>query len=390
VMTAVAKHALQERGKAVPPPLPSAAPGLKSKTMMLGEPAPAPQPARAAAPVRARDSTRAGGYAGMPSSEELALEGGGEAGRREETAPEPAGLTASEDMLAYGKLRMGSARSRTRGRLVIAERRELYLALLSEKHVEVSFDAVSVVDAATRSAEAVFHRAPPAGCTPVWSGSYDYAYTADSEADIPSDGDFHSIPLVARPSTSEMRYVVVPREATEVFRFAELKNSLAAPLLVGPCDVYLDDQFLLTTDLRFTPPDDTVRLGLGVEQAVKVSRNTRFDEDSAGLLGGSRDLSHEVHIEARNLMDRPADLEVRVRVPTLREGEQDITVELSRVSPAWEPYDPFGHEAAAPELRGGYTWRTDIPAGEVARFDVHYQIRISSKHELVGGNRREN
>lgn len=390
----VAKKAnlVSRSGPPMPPPRAMPAPAG-------APPAPGAMPAPQAARSRARTAVGGYGGGGMDDLEEMA---GGLAPESvtssyamqtlsmdEPAEPEPAGLTASEDMLAYGKLRMPPPQSRSRGRLVVAERRELYLALLEHKHIEVSFDVVSVVNSATLTAEAVAHKRAPAGCTPAWSGSYDYAYRSETSVDIPSDGDYHSIPLTSRPSSCEMRYVVVPRESTDVFRFAQLRNSLSAPLLVGPCDVYIDDQFLLTTDLRFTAPDAEVRLGLGVEQAIKVSRNTKFDEDTAGLLGGSRELTHAIHIEARNLMNQAIDLEVRERVPTVREGEEEIKVEVSGVNPPWKPFDPFPDEPGDSALRGGYAWRAKITAGEISKFDVGYEIKISSKHELVGGNRRE-
>jgi hypothetical protein len=120
-------------------------------------------------------------------------------------------------------------------------------------------------------------------------------YAAESTVDIPSDDDYHGIPLMSRPAPIELGYVVVPRESTDVFRHVKLHNPLDAPLLPGPADIYIGGDYLLSTDLRVAAPRGELKVGLGVEQAIKVSRNTHYAEESAGMLGGSLSLRHEIN-----------------------------------------------------------------------------------------------
>jgi hypothetical protein len=80
---------------------------------------------------------------------------------------------------------------------------------------------------------------------------------------------------------------------------------------------------------------------------------------------------------------------VRERLPVLRQGEDDIKLEVEDVSPAWEKFEPFPSEPHHPRLRGGHRWTVALAPAEEKRLSVRYAIRISSKHELVGGNRRE-
>jgi hypothetical protein len=306
-----------------------------------------------------------------------------------EAEPEPLSLLAADDMLAYGALRMPPASSTHRGRLIVADRVETYMQLLVEQKISVSFDVLAVIEGAYEIAQSVSYKQPPQGCPFAWSDDYDYAFVSDNPVEIPSDGEFHSIPIANKPTNAKLRYVVVPRESTDSFRFAEIENPFDSPLLAGPADIYLGDDFLLTSDLRFTAPKGTIKIGLGVEQAIKVSRNSRFSEDTAGFMGGSRALKHEVDIELRNLLERKVEVEVRERVPVLREGEDDIKLEITKTVPAWKSYKPFPDQAGQSELRGGHRWLVDLEKGAKKKLELAYEIRISSKHELVGGNRRE-
>jgi len=300
--------------------------------------------------------------------------------------PRPVELEASADLLRYGDLRMPPASSRRRGRLVLASRVELYLALLIEQRVEVRFDVLGAVEGARQRSLAV---TLPPGCVLSWAEGYDYAYRAESRVDVPSDGDAHSLPLVDRRAKSEPLYVVVPRESTDVFRTATVANPLESPLLPGPVDVYLRGDFLLTSRIELTAARGKLTVGLGVEQGIKVARNTRYREESAGLMGGALVLHHHIDVELRSNLKVPAPIEVRERIPVIREDEDDIQVTVPSVKPAWEAWEQDLARPSEPRLRGGYRWRLTLGAGAREELRADYDIRIPAKQELSGGNRRE-
>ena len=300
-------------------------------------------------------------------------------------------LIASTELLAYGDLRMPAPGSDMRGSLQKVDARDIYMELLVSQQIEVSFNVLAVIAVASQEAESVTATPLPGRCRRTSShDGYDYAYRADTPVDVPSDGSFHSIALTRKSADTEMSYVVVPRQTTDVFRVAKLRNPLMAPILPGPVDVYLGKDFLLTSDVSFTPPGGAIRLGLGVEQAVKVTRNTAYREESSGLLKGSLLLTHEIRIEAQNHLDRAITCEIRERIPSTRPGEDDIHVKVERAEPPWSKYDPKSAESADAGLEGGYHWqlRLDGNGGKSSVMAV-YSIKIPSKYELAGGNRRE-
>lgn len=351
------KASAPPRGGAVPPP---AAPMMASRAFA------APPPAQAMA-------YGAGG----------AAPGGGPPPEAFEAFEDPAAPEATSEQLAYGDLRMPAPGDGRRGRLVLARRRERYLELL--RIHEVEFDVIDVVDQAVRRAGQVGARALPPRHRPVagWSG-YNFVYRGDGSVDIPSDGNFHGIPLRSEEADVAVEHVVVPRESTDVFRRIVLHNPLQAPLLAGPADIYMGGDYLMTTDVQLAPPRGKVEIGLGVDQSIKVSRNTRFAEESTGLMGGSLTLRHEIAIEVANHRDRPVRVEVQERIPITRENEDEIQVSVGPVEPAWASFEPEGYH-----LQGGYRWQIDVPAGKKQALRAAYAIKISAKKELAGGNRRE-
>ena len=183
-------------------------------------------------------------------------------------------------------------------------------------------------------------------------------------------------------------HVVSPAVAPEVYRLATVVNPLDAPLLAGPVDVYERDELVLTAPLDETTPGGAIQIGLGVDPNVKVARNLRYREESAGVLRGSLRLIHEVTIDVEHLGGPAAALEVRERVPIPAPDTDEVEVTIDEVVPGWEPWRPEPAAGVA-ALRGGHRWRLALAPGERRSLRVAYAIKIASKHELVGGNRRD-
>jgi hypothetical protein len=313
--------------------------------------------------------------------------GGGPGGAmdKEEYFDDEPELTADADLMEYGALRMGAGAFVNRGKLRPAGPYDRYREQLPEAFRPHIHTFAEILGRALQTARETANQSPPPGCVPDFPEfEYDYAYPTDAPVTIPSDGKFHTIPLTTREGEVSQRYIVVPRESQDVFRFVEWTNPLDAPLLDGPADVHVAGDYLVTTQLRFVAPRGGAKLGLGVEQGIAVARNTRFHEDTTGMLGGTLNLHHHIAVEVRNNLARPAVIEVRERIPVLEAGEDDIEVETAAVEPAWAKYDPDDYH-----LRGGHRWVVTLDAGATQDLEAEYVVKISSKQEIVGGNRRE-
>ncbi|MFB2975430.1 DUF4139 domain-containing protein [Microseira sp. BLCC-F43] len=295
----------------------------------------------------------------------------------------------SSNYIAYGLMRLGAANDKTkRGKLSLEQRNEVYLEILQRQKVVVNFDITKVVQTAVNTAESCLDLNLPPGGINVRevAASFDYAYSANGRIDIPSDGQFHSVALTNKTTNVDLRYIVVPRENTNVFRIAELRNPLPAPLLSGPGDVYVDGEYILSSNIATVPPKGKMEIGLGVEQAIKVARNTFYQETRSGtVLVAFNEMQHKIEIEITNRLSKEARIEVRERIPVPQEGAK-VDVQIDRVSPAWEKYE---QEKRGTPIRGGYRWRVKVPGGRKANLSADYTIKTYVDSEIIGGNRRE-
>jgi uncharacterized protein (TIGR02231 family) len=229
--------------------------------------------------------------------------------------------------------------------------------------------------------------APPEWAVPPRQSAaqFDYRYDVERRVDVPSDGDWHLVPVFAAPVGLTPEYLCVPSLEPRAFRTVKVDNRTPHALLAGPVDVTLGDEFLMTSPLPTLAPGAVQRLGLGVEESVKISRNTRFDEASGGVFGGATVLNHHVAVEVANRLGQRVTVEVRERLPVPAASEKDVKVEEAEVRPAWSKPVPLPGETP---VEGERAWRVTLQPGEKQTLSATYVVRIPSNKLLQGGNRR--
>ncbi|MFD7459266.1 MULTISPECIES: DUF4139 domain-containing protein [unclassified Streptomyces] len=213
------------------------------------------------------------------------------------------------------------------------------------------------------------------------AGSFDHRYDAAARADIPSDGSWHTISVGEVPVGLRTEYLCVPSVEQAVYTTLVLSNTTEQALPAGPLEVASDGDFLLTTSLPTLAPGGVCRVGLGPDEAIKVTRRTSLHESTSGLRNNVTVLDHRVHVELANRLTVPVTVEVRERVPVTSEAEVRIEERAD-----WKvPSDGAEAERHAPGTR---VWRIELPARATAALDGGYVIRIPAGKALTGGNRR--
>ncbi len=289
--------------------------------------------------------------------------------------------------MIFPLLRLPSAAEANRGRLVPVDLRASYRESLARFGRPVPFDPLSAVQQAEAEAMSAGTSAPPMTVDMNdLSSHFDFAYEADGVVDVAGDGGFHSVALGDRDGPATVKYVAVPREELSVYRTAVIQNPLSSPLLPGPAEVYVGGDYVLTTALPTVPARGELKLGLGVEQAIKIARNARFNEVRTGEgVVAMLELVHDVDIDIVNHLSRTIDIEVRERVPVPTQGAE-VQVDERSVTPSWETYTQEERDAV---VVGGRRWQLQVDAGATAKLNAKYVLKLFSNSEVAGGNRRE-
>lgn len=292
--------------------------------------------------------------------------GGGGALTTEGGPPHEELIEPSDAWLDYDGLTLGDAAAKARGRLG-RDRGDRW------RHDQA--EAVRAVEGAA---------ALPGTVDPQRSrGMFDHRYPAEGLVEVPSDGLTHRVPLGSGDATPTVRWRAVACERPEVFREVELRNPFDAPLLSGPVDVYVDGSLLVVASIERIDRGGTLRVGMGLDERLRLARNVRAKEDTAGLLGGDTVIDHTVSIELSSALGSPALVEVIDRLPVTDEKTVEVTSKGARPEP-----ERFTQADRGAAVRGGLRWEVIVPAGGRSAIEFSYRLTIPSKNEIVGGNRR--
>jgi hypothetical protein len=282
-------------------------------------------------------------------------------------APEPEPeLVPSSTWEDFDHLVLANADHARRGRLILQRETDASAALArAERQVDRAADGRYTDPAVSR-------------------GMFDHRYEAEGRAEIPSDGRVHRVSVGTASSKTRIEWRTVPSEAALVYREARVTNPFSVGLLGGPMDVYFDGSLLTTTSMTRIDRGGDMAIGMGVDDRVKVARNVRVAEESAGLLGGSLSVTHTVEIELASTIKPAIDVTVLERLPVT--DDKALEIKVVRASPDPEPYDQADRDAP---VRGGQRFDVTVDPERKTRVELTYRLVFAQKLDIVGGSRRE-
>jgi uncharacterized protein (TIGR02231 family) len=157
---------------------------------------------------------------------------------------------------------------------------------------------------------------------------------------------------------------------------ASFKQADEAPLLPGRIALYRDGIFVGRGQMALTPKDETLRLGFGVDDKIKVVRTMlRKNESSSGLITTTKTDEREFKITVRNGHDAPIRITVEDQLPVSEIDDVKVETLPSTTQPTERDTRnrrgvlAWSFTAAAAELHEiAFGWRVRWPAGKPIEF----------------------
>jgi uncharacterized protein (TIGR02231 family) len=159
-----------------------------------------------------------------------------------------------------------------------------------------------------------------------------------------------------------------PVKDPTAFLEASFKQNEDAPLLSGRVSIYRDGIFVGRGQMSAASKDETVRLGFGADDKIKIERAVlRRNEGSAGLLvTTSKTDERAFKTTVRNGHDFPIRIAIEDQLPVSE--NEEIQVEML---PATTP--PTATNLR--DKRGVLEWAYDAKAGEVRDIAFAWRVR---------------
>ena len=158
---------------------------------------------------------------------------------------------------------------------------------------------------------------------------------------------------------------------------AGFKQAEEAPLLPGRIALYREGIFVGRGQMALIPKDETVRLGFGVDDQVKVARVVlRKQEGSTGLISTAKTDEREFKITVRNGHASAIKVMVEDQLPVSETDDVHVEILPSTTPPT---------ERDVRNRRGVLGWSFAAKPGELREIMLGWSVRWPSDRTIEYG-----
>jgi uncharacterized protein (TIGR02231 family) len=197
-------------------------------------------------------------------------------------------------------------------------------------------------------------------------------FTAPGSTDIPNDGSPHKTVLQQIRLEPRLDYLTIPKYSDATFRRATVHYNQSGPLLAGSAGLFVGEEYIGQTQIKFTAQGDELELLLGVEDRISVERKLARRDVDKKLLRDQRQLRYGYTIELKNLLPTEAKVVVKDHIPVSRHEQIKVKLESVRPQPA-EQTDLNLLE-----------WQLALPGGGEQTIQYEYVVDHPRSLQLVG------
>jgi len=190
---------------------------------------------------------------------------------------------------------------------------------------------------------------------------------------ILSDGAERRVPIDTQKLMATFDYLSVPKLQELVFLRGNFKNSLNYPWLSGKADLFINQDFVGSTNLDFVPANDEVKLFFGEDKQLKVKRELLKREKSGpGFLGKTEKVYLVYKITLENLRNREVEVELQDQIPV----SQNARIEIKEVKITPVPDKQ--------EKNGLVTWKMKLDPGKKQEFTLNFSVEYPEGTQISG------
>ena len=167
----------------------------------------------------------------------------------------------------------------------------------------------------------------------------------------------------------------VPVIDPTAFLEASFKQAEDAPLLPGRVSIYRDGTFVGRGRMAAASKDETVRLGFGADDKVKIERTVlKRNEGSAGLIVTSKTDERAFKTTVRNGHDFPLKVAIEDQLP-VSENEEIVVEMLPTTTPPTT--------SNLRDKRGVLEWAFEAKPGDVRDIGLAWRVRWPKDKGIV-------
>ena len=190
---------------------------------------------------------------------------------------------------------------------------------------------------------------------------------------IPSDNVPHKVTIAIDKLHADFSYSSTPKLSPFVYLKAVVKNTTAAPFLEGNASIFSNDDFVATSSMKATSPNETFDVYLGVDPAVKIERKlvNKFT-DYTGTFTKNIRVTYEFSFMLENTKKTEQKISVQDQLPV----SQNEKISVEQVEPAEKEIRRDG--------QGLMNWIMSLKPGEKKSWKLKFNIEYPQGTAISG------
>jgi uncharacterized protein (TIGR02231 family) len=158
-------------------------------------------------------------------------------------------------------------------------------------------------------------------------GATSAVFTVPGNNSIYSDNQPHKVSITTKEFDAYFRYSTVPKLMTYAFLKVKVKNTTDFPLLPGSTNVFLDNNFVSTSQMELVNPDQEFWTFLGVDEGIDVKyKNLKQYQDEEGLIKKKNKYVYDYLIEITNNKKTEEEIVVWDQIPIANSADIKVTL----------------------------------------------------------------
>jgi uncharacterized protein (TIGR02231 family) len=207
-------------------------------------------------------------------------------------------------------------------------------------------------------------------------GSFQVVFKIPGRVSLGASEGAKSLRIASATIAPELAVRAVPVLDPTAFLEASFKQTEDAPLLPGRVAIYRDGVFVGRGQMTSAGKDETVRLGFGADDKIKIERTVvKRNEGSAGLIvTTSKTDERSFKTTVRNGHDFPIKVAIEDQLPVSESEEIQVEMLSSSTTPT---------TTNLRDKRGVLEWAFEAKAGEVRDIGFAWRVRWPKDKGIV-------
>ena len=194
-----------------------------------------------------------------------------------------------------------------------------------------------------------------------------------AQSTIQSDNVPHKVTIAIDKLHADFSYSSTPKLSPFVYLKAAVKNTTAAPLLGGSANIFSDDDFVASSSMKMTSPDESFDVYLGVDPAIAIDRKlvSKFT-DYTGTFTKNIRVTYEFSFTLENTKKSEQKVTVQDQLPV----SQNEKIVVEQVEPA--------EKEVRRDDQGFMNWIVTLNPGEKKSWKLKFNIEYPQGTVISG------